>query len=285
MAKKPVAKLSKPVKRAIKQIVRGEAETKYTEWYGNVNDGTVNQRGTGFYNTGGWSVQNQAITANETDILRLIPQVLEGTGDFNRIGTRIRPVVFRVKGQLRLKLSLQDLLSTPPTNFTVDLYVLQHRRLKDYETLYGSNDFNQLLNSGEGTTVPYAGTVANSAMRISTQDYVVLARKRITLRYAGALNTATPGTTPVGVDNSHTFYAEYNMNLLKHLPKVLQFPDDNVAGVPVSPRILNAPTNSSVFLCMGYPSWSASSTNATAATANNSFLEQTYVATLGFKDM
>jgi len=282
MAKKPVAKVSKPLRRAIKQIVRGDAETKYTAWYQGVNDGTVTTRSTGFFSTSGWSVQNQAIALNETDILRLIPQVLEGTGDYNRIGTKIRPVSLNVKGQLRVKLA--NVLLYSPAAFTVDLFVLQHKRLRNYEQLYSANNFGELLDTGEGGTIGYQGISVNAGMRVSPQNYTVLARKRITLRYNGLQNTGA-AASQVSIDGSHTWYAEYSMNLTKHLPKVLQFPDDTTAGAPTPPRVTNAPSNSSIFMCMGYPSWYNNSINSSAATSNNVLLEQTYVATLGFKDM
>lgn len=275
------AVVSKPLRRAIKAIARSDAETKYTAWYQGVNDGTVTTRSTGFFSTSGWAVQNQAIALNETDILRLIPQVLEGTGDYNRIGTKIRPVSLNVKGQLRVKLANVNLFT--PADFTVDLYVLQHRRLKSYENLYSLNNFGELLDTGEGGTIGYQGISINSGMRVSPQNYMVLQRKRITLRYAGLQNTGA-AASQVSIANAHTWYAEYSMNLIKHLPKVLQFPDDTTAGNPTPPRIANAPSNSSIFLCMGYPSWFNNSTNSNAAQSNNVFLEQTYVSTLGFKD-
>lgn len=278
-AKKAV--VSKPLRRAIKAIARSDAETKYTAWYQGVNDGTVTTRSTGFFSTSGWAVQNQAIALNETDILRLVPQVLEGTGDYNRIGTKIRPVSLIVKGQLRCKLA--NVLLYSPAAFTVDLYVLQHKRLKSYENLYSLNNFGELLDTGEGGTIGYQGISINSGMRVSPQNYTVLQRKRITLRYNGLQNTGA-AAAQVSVDGSHTWYAEYSMNLTKHLPKVLQFPDDTTAGAPTPPRIANAPSNSSIFLCMGYPSWYNNSINSSAATSNNVILEQTYVATMGFKD-
>jgi len=275
------AAVSKPLRKAIKAVVNSQAETKYVAWYQGVNDGTVTTRSTGFFSTSGWAVQNQSIALNETDILRLIPQVLEGTGDYNRIGTKIRPVSLNVKGQLRVKLANVNLFT--PADFTVDLYVLQHKRLKSYETLYASNNFGELLDTAEGGTIGYQGISINSGMRVSPQNYTVLQRKRITLRYAGLQNTGA-AAAQVSIANSHTWYAEYSMSLTKHLPKSLQFPDDTTAGSPTPPRIANAPTNSSIFLCMGYPSWFNNSTNSNAAQSNNVFLEQTYVSTMGFKD-
>lgn len=281
--RKPVARLSKPLRRAVKQIVRGDLETKYTNWYETLNGGDRTTRATGGYAQSGWAVQNQSITNNPLDILRLIPTVLEGTGDFNRIGSRIRPVSFKVKGFMRVRLDLLNSTSTLPTDFTVDLYVLQHRQLKDYNNLYASNNFGDMLELGEGETVAYQGIAIDTGMRVSDKHYTVLQRKRITLRYAGIIN-GTATASPFSIANSHTYYAEYSLNLIKHLPKVLMYPDDNSNGVPVDPVVYNAPSNSSIFMCMGYPNWKAPLNNGSAGSANNSFMEQTYMTELGFKD-
>ena len=279
------ARVSKPLRAAVKAIVRGQAETKYTNWYSSVNDGTSTTKATGFFSASGWAAQNQSITNNTTDILRLIPTVIEGTGDTQRIGSRIRPVSFTLKGSMRIRNVLINSPLTVTTNFTVDLYVLQHRRLKDYANLYTQNVFSDLLENGEGGTVNYTGIAVNRGMRVSSSNYIVLARKRITLRYGGVTAGAAGPTNPYCISNAHTFYADYSMNLTKHLPKVLQYPDAATGTNVVPPVVLNAPTNSAIFLCMGYPSWFNDITNSTAAAAGNSFMEQTYVTELGFKDM
>ena len=279
------AHVSKPLRAAVKAIVRGQAETKYTNWYSTTNDGTVTTKATGFFNASGWATQNQSITNNTTDILRLISTVIESTSDFNRIGSRIRPVSFTLKGSMRIRNVLINNLLTVTTNFTVDVYVLQHKRLKDYANLYTQNVFSDLLQNGEGGTVPYTGIAVNRGMRVSPANYTVLARKRITLRYGGITVGAVTPTNPYCISNAHTFYADYSMNLIKHLPKVLQYPDSATGGTPLPAVVLNAPINSSIFMCMGYPSWFNDISNTTAAAAGNSFMEHTYVTELGFKDL
>jgi len=281
-AKKTVAKLTKPMRRAVKAIVRGEAETKRTNWYQDFNDGTVTTKATGFYSTAGWAVQSNRITLNNTDILRLIPSVAEGTDDYERIGTKIRPVSLNVKGQIRIRFSfLNAAVSTVPQNLTIDLYVLQHVRLKDYNSLYGLNNFTDLLETGGGATQAYSGVPINSAMRVANENYKVLQRRRITLRYAGVINAGVATQVPFAQPQDHTWYAEYNLNLTKHLPKVLTYPEGTSGAGPVPSVVLDAPTNSSIFMCMGYASWY---TNPNFSGDEEAAIEQTYVSEMGFKD-
>jgi len=281
-AKSKVAKLSKPMRRAVKQLVRAESETKRTNWYQDYNDGTVTTKATGFYSTAGWAVQSNRITLNNTDILRLIPTVAEGTDDYERIGTKIRPVSLNVKGQIRVRFSFLNAGSTTvPQNLTIDLYVLQHVRLKDYNSLYGLNNFTDLLETGGGATQAYSGVPINSAMRVASENYKVLQRRRITLRYAGVVNSPVPTQVPFAQPQDHTWYAEYNLNLSKHLPKVLTYPESESGAGPQPPVVLGAPTNSSIFMCMGYASWYSS---PSFADDEQAAIEQTYVSEMGFKD-
>jgi hypothetical protein len=276
--KKRVARLSKPMKRAVKAIVHGEAETKRTNWYQSFNDGTGTTRATGFYSASGWAVQNNRISNNETDILRVIPTVIQGIDDFNRIGSKIRPTNLTVKGAVRIRYTLLENAATVPQNLVVDLYVMQHKVFKSYDSLYTGNNFGQMLEVAEGQTLPYNGLQTNAQQRVAAQNYQVLQRKRIVLRYAGTATSPTPQP------QDHTWYAEYSLNLTKHLPKVLHYPETAVGVTPTNPLILNAPTNSSIFMCMGFVSWYNNPSNAVADPVVLSIIEQTYVSELSFKD-
>jgi len=284
---KAVAKLSKPMKRAIKQVVRGEAETKRTAFYCSFNDGTSTARSDGLFSKRGWALQNNVIGSNNTDILQLIPFVTQGTDDWQRIGQRIRPSSLSLRGSVRCDLS-GTLIKLNPSDFKVYIYVLQHVSLKDYTNLYANNNFTQLLETGEGTTVPFTGIPQNNGMPVAKQYYHVLQRKQITLRYGGAYmnpnaGTGIPPTDAVAcVANSHTWYADYSLNLTKHLPKVLMYPEDATSPSP-GPAVLNAPTNSSIFMAMGFIDWFNPSDSTTTLTLPR--LEQTYVTQLSFKDM
>lgn len=275
------ARLSKPMRKAVKQIVRGEAETKRTAFYETFNDGTGTARATGFYNARGYAIQNQAIQTNNTDILQLIPYVLQGVGDTNRIGNKIRVQNLSVSGSVRVDLNRLSTLNT--TNLKVYLFIWQHVSLKDYTNLYAANDFTQFLEDGEGGTRNFNGDPQNPGMKINGEQYRVLVRKQLRLKYAGLIPSATGGQ-PTSVANCGDWIAHYNINLTKHVPKILSYPENNPAISP-PPQTINAPTNSSLCMSMGFVIDNCPSNTAGTPFVNLPFIEQTYVSQLAFKDM
>jgi len=276
--KKPVRKvkaLSKIQKNQVKAIIHGAAESKRTAWYNSFNDGTVTSRANGLLAQWGYAVQNNLISANNTDALRLIPTVLEGTDDFNRIGSRIEVQSLKVQGVIRVNLARIGELT--PTDIRVVLYVLSHKQFKDYNTLYSQNNFAQLLDTQEGGTINFKGVPLNEGMRVADQYYTVHVKKVITLRYAGWFVTAGDG--PVSVANSHNYYATYNLDLTKYLPKTLKYPETNSG---LTPEFQNAPTNAAPFLAMGFVNQQGASN---FGDPSNAWLQQSYVSNLTFKDL
>lgn len=288
--------LTKNQKLEVKRLVRSQVETKRTNFYQQYQSGTTPVTappGGGFANRG-WALQNNKIANNFTDILRLIPEVIQGVDDWNRIGQKISPTSLVVKGSLRIRSDV--IVPTPsgssqlsgPVDFSVDIFVLQHVSLKDYAHLYAENDFTELLETGVGTTTLYNGEPTSHALRVAKQFYKVLHRKKITLRYAGAqaVNAQPVGLAvgqAVSVSNAHTWYADYTMNLGKHLPKTLMYPEDSITD----PTVLNAPTNSSMFMCMAFPYWLSLDNfgGAEGGEPARALFQQTYVSELSFKDM
>jgi len=241
------ARASAPLASAIKKIVRAQSETKMVSWY---NGATPN---TGLYAQAAYVIQNPVIATNATDILRLIPLVATGPADYQRIGESIRPVGLNLQGTVMVNIN-----NLPPTNggvagiltdIYVVVYILQHVTLKSYQALQASNDFTQLLRTGEGTTTLFNGHVWDSQMPVEDAYYKLLKKKKYRLRYAGK-NQVTGGDPPnnqwVSVPNTVSYRAEYSMNLTKYLPKKLTYPETlgTAAGY-------NDPTNSSIFMCMG----------------------------------
>jgi len=284
VARKPKATMPKALTRAekkqVKQMIKGSFETKRTTWYSSFNDGTSTSRATGKRSDAGASVQNNIIANNNTDCLRLIPNVVQGIDDFNRIGDRIAVNSLKLNGTVRVNITRLGGTAILPTDVRVCIYVLQHKLYKDYNTLYSSNNFQQLLDNDEGGTERFNGIPINETMRVADQYYQVCAKKIITLRYAGVTSQGGGAAGLLSVANSHNWYATYSMDLTKNLPKVLKYPESQAAS-SLAPEFLNAPTNSSLFMCMGFvDQYFVSNFNEPSL----SYIQQNYVSKLTFKD-
>jgi len=277
------------MKKAIRSIVKSEVskntETKRAAFYQSYNDGTSTARAVGTFAAAGWAVQNNAIAINNTDILQLIPFIARGTDSHTRVGMQIVPKSLTVSGSIRLVLNSRiDVLAPPPTHLTVCLFVLQHVNLKMYDQLYSTNDFSTLFDTDQGSSALFRGAPNDPKMRIQSANYRLLAKKLITLRFAGTL---TPTGTPLiagqasGFSADHTWYSNYRLNLTKHLPAKLNYPEEATQAGPLPVTQIQTPTNSSIFMCMGFVDWYNASTGQPSSQA---YIEQTYVSHLSFKD-
>lgn len=270
-----VAPLAKPqtMTGLIKRVIKGSAETKEVLWY----SGPTPSNGT--FAQASYINQNASIATNATDIQRLIPYVVSGTGDNQRIGEKIKPVALNLKGSVCLFTNNIN----PPNNTTgrtqdlyVVIYILQHVTLKSYTALQLSNDFNQLLKTGENTTVPFNGHVWESQMPVEDAYYKLLKKKKYRLRFYGTQQAQAgdpPGNAWVSQTNPHSYRAEYNISLSKHLPANFKYPESNATSG------LNDPTNSSIFMCMGVYQADGSVLNGV------SVIQQQYVTSLKYKDI
>ena len=279
---KPRRRRAKPVagprlRKEIKKVIHGEAETKMRTWYsGLTQSGTYAQRG--------WQPQDQNVQSNTTDIQRVIPVVVEGTDNWERIGTQIEPKSLVVHGNLAINY-LNSLQLGVETNLYAVLYVLQHRYLKNYTTLIQDNDFTTLLNDGEGLSVPYTGLASDADLPVNAQNYILLQKKIIPLRYAGEFSSGTPVGTFGSVANSHNFCARFKLNLTKHLPKRLKYPIQtqlDSSGNPVSTVGKNDPNNSSLFFAVGFYYMNQQNVGSGAQASR---LALNYTSVMKFKDL
>lgn len=255
--------------RKITSVIRRSAETKMVTWY----NGPSPSNGT--YAQANYINQNAVITNNTTDILRVIPYVVQGTSDNQRIGERISPVSLTIKGSVCLPTnSFNDSTGSLFNDEYVIIYILQHVTLKSYTSLAASNDFTQLLRTGENTTVAYEGHVWDSQMPVEDAYYRLLKKKKLRIRNMGvkpAAGGGDPNNTWVAPALS-PYRAEYSINLSKHLPKLFKYPEN------ASATGANDPTNSSIFMCMGLY-------RGDAQVGQSDTIQHQYVTHLKYKDL
>jgi len=225
----------------VKNVVNRENETKFAFYY---SSGTGGLTAPGDYANWAYLARNQFISTNATDILRIIPPIANGTGDNQRIGDTIRPKSLKIHGSVKCNmLSAGPLIQ--PIEICVVVYVLQHVTYKSYASLAG-NDFSQLLETGENSTVPFTGTVLQSQLPVCKDYYKLLKKKLIRLRYGGANSPAGVLTGSVSPSNSHDWQKNFSINVSKHLPAKFMYPE---ASATVG---INDPTNSSIFMCTAF---------------------------------
>jgi len=252
-ARNAKAGLTKRQKKAVKSIVNSKAETKMVSFFeGPVANPSPLQNSTGTFSDKALVAHNQFINNNTTDILKVIPDVVQGMADNNRDGRQISPVSGKLKIRV-LVTPLQPAGQGWQNGYNYDLtavcYLLQSVTYKTYRALYANNDFGKMFDVMDGTTTSFDGTYQCGNLPVEKGYYRVLATKKVYLRSSGA----SPGGVGVSVNtvtnnNSHKIQHEWTWDYGKHLPKKLVYPEDNVAIADG----LNEPLNSSIFWCLGY---------------------------------
>jgi len=243
----------KAVTKLVKKVINSKAETKMVAFYnGAVAGSTPLTNSTGTYADAGLVAHNQFINNNNTDILKVIPDVAQGTGDNNREGRVIDPV----SGLLKCRVTISPVAPGSggwTNNIAYDLtavaYLLQSVTYKTYRSLYANNDFTKMLDVMDGTTTGFDGSFSASTLPVEKGYYRVLGKKTIYLRSSGAtpfITAAQPGA--VGNNNSHKLLHDFTWNYGKHLPSKLTYPEETVTEA----NGLNEPLNSSIFWCIGY---------------------------------
>lgn len=240
--KKP-AKLTAPVKRAIKTIVKGQEETKYI-----AEQLLINQ------------ALDQAIHTPGTDMVSLVPKIAEGDQENQRIGRQVRPVRCRV--DIHATFPQTNLGSTTiPTSqlqaneIYVVLFILRSKRRHNWTDFSASTDWQRLLDDGAGSAAPFglnsaAGYTgfwfANTSLLqypVNTSEFTVMKRKVVKLvKNQGQMMDGTPTTSPNMPQSCWSGSFTYKLPTLKY--------DDGTD--PVRPTAEPYPTNACVFLAAGY---------------------------------
>lgn len=268
--------LTKVQKTQVKNIVKGQAETKMAVWY----SGSTGSAGTGLTSQAQPMPQNQNIITNASDILRILPLVFQGVNDNERIGGAIRPV------SCKLRCKVQLIPQAPNDygyqfgysyNIVAVAYCLQHVKYKTYDTLLAQNLFQQMLVTGENSTNSFSGRWEESDQPVHPGYYKLLAKKTMRLRSSGTESNATAGQNPnfEGTNmNSAPLTHEWTWDITKSLPKKLQYPEET-PGFPAS-----SPLNSAPFWCIGF----YQDSGRPLATPLSQITQQ-YVTYLKYKDM
>ena len=264
----------------IGRVISRKAETKVAMYFGN------NTTSASAVYPSVWAVQNQFIKSNNTDILPVIPYISQGTSDNQRTGKSISPKSFKIHCSVSLNPLFVTGLNSQANNIVAVAYLLQHKQLKSMQLLKfvatatsgvtGNNDFTQLLDPANNNTQAFIGNESDSRLPVSSQFYKVLGKKVIPLRNDFYGSTSTMGVSLTGNSQPQQLYHKWTWNATKHLPKSLEYVEQSTT---MDNNILNLPTNSSMFWCIGYYNMNVDG-SATPVT----LIQQQYQTELRYKD-
>ena len=227
MPKRKVAKLSKPVRAAVKQIVTGRAEKKFvTQFFANPilpTSDILPQQG---------PIAN---TASLNTFYPLIPPVANGSGQSERIGDSIRPT------HLLVNVTVVATDYTSAIDAVARLFIVEDKTVNSQVFQNpGLPDSTQLLDSGNNPHA-YDGTISWHSMPVNKARYKVHVDKTVkiqkTLNYfqngANTYQSTQPYISP------NTFH---KLTFRIPLKKVFHYESD----------LSTVPTNQAVWLACGW---------------------------------
>lgn len=203
----PSGPTAKPVlRKAVEKVIKSNLESKFAI-------------GVPFNNATSSSLLNHtaftsAITSTN-EVYALIPIVPQGTDDFQRTGQQIEPRSLTTRVHVTLN----------PANLSaesvyVDFYFVTSKVVKSFY-LESQVPTSELLNSGDGSNVPYDGTSYTAGYPINKSKFTLIKHKRVLLQKGAnnPNNTLTGGATPA----TDTFSYQKSFSVKIPLPKKLTY--------------------------------------------------------------
>lgn len=187
--KNAAVKVSAPLTKAIKTVVKRQMETKFLVG----NPANYNSAS----NLYSWTAFTTAITGT-SEIYGLIPYLTQGLGDNERVGESICPISLKTIFNVSL-----DPQTTSTLSLYVDIYILTSKSIKSAKHT-AQIPINLLLNRGNGGNIDYDGTYQNSILPVNTTDFSVIKHKRIKLQKAADYpNSGINATTTPSIATYH----------------------------------------------------------------------------------
>lgn len=182
---------------------------------------------------------NSTITTS-ADLLTLLPQVVVGTGQNDRIGNKIRPIRLEITGYV---LYYADSLAALSDAKMIGgrLFCFQDKATRAYaNSIYNYN----LLNLG-GTGNTFTGTALNWVSPVNKEQFTFFAdRKMVFMKPFGTTNNSSPTTSNAITGMDKSLFHPFKIVLTqKHLPAVLQYDQGDSLAYP---------TNFAPYLALGY---------------------------------
>lgn len=225
---KAVAKLSTPMKKAVRKLIHEQDEDKYVS-IRNLNENYPFP---------------QTYTAGVAVLNPLLPPIEQGVTVNTRVGNRIVPKALIVKFTITLT-------GAPTTNSSEAiwgrLFVLTSKSQKDTQYLYSTVDLQQLLLDGSATSTtgfrPYQGQPDDNNYLVNKRAFNVVKDSLIKLqRGFGTLPNAGNPVSYIGDATYVSPSMQHQITVRVPCPKTLIYSDNDDLY----------PTNFAPFFCFGY---------------------------------
>jgi len=171
-------------------------------------------------------VAQQNIT--DAQVVNLIPDIAQGTGQSNRVGNRITPT--RLTAKMSLYCYNQN-PGTPPTYF--DMYIFKFKGATQEGGVPSAADMNLFLQADNSAT-QYTGAAVSGLRPINSDMFTLLSKKRVTL--FNPFNAVGQISSTANVNPHRTI----SWNLTKHIKSTWIY-DDNSTLL----------TNDSLYIAVG----------------------------------
>ena len=185
LRKKRIAKISPALKKVISKMVRDDDEVKHG------------------YHSHALTAYNNDI--NVADILRVLPNIVIGADDNQRIGSKIKATGLQIKGHM----ILTSLLAPGFCKVAVRLMLVQPRQCLNFNTLigttFGATWLSGLLEKGS-TSVGYSGTIGDLYANIDKDTSIVYYDK---IHYISQPQLITA----IGTSDTRQTVSFFNINL------------------------------------------------------------------------
>nr|QKE11189.1 Cap protein [Chicken circovirus 3] len=251
-SKKSTNKISAPVRSYVNRVIRRNEETKFSS----------NQYGLTLFNSG---------ISTSGDLVSVLPTVVVGTGQNNRIGNKIRPVRLEITGYVLFYCPSAASSSNyqDARMLGARLFCFQDKTVRSYANNTITN-FN-LLNLG-GSSTNFSGTALNWVSPHNNEQFKFFMDKRFkVMKPFGFINNTTPTTSNAITGMDPSMFHPFKLVLTeKDLPAVLTYDQTDELAYP---------TNFAPYIALGY----CDLTNASADTTTTA-LGMEFSATLYYKD-
>jgi hypothetical protein len=221
--------LTKCQRKEIKKLVADPVEVKYVA--------TACKNPGALTNIGNFTGFSSGITG-VSEIYAAMPQITQGTDNYQRIGDTIAPV----RCDVDLRIEVASLNDNNAYDRTVHVFLLEAVSVKSLPN-YTAIPIIQMLNNGQGGRVDFNGTLYHSKFPINRDAFKVLHHKKVRLvkGFGNPVSSAsvTAGTTD-GIISPSGHYVD--LKLPVKLPKTLKY---ETAGVYY-------PLNAAPFFVIGW---------------------------------